>query len=162
MSRKQLTLVGMPVTVVPLFLMVLTFTPTLEFEPQRKESPVGTVAPSPAQVVADFLGRSGPLPPPGTDLVLRQGVLDWDKVETSDRPITDVRIQRVRLVSGAALLPSVLDDDPTYQAEVKVEVATQDGKRTALTVNLWDYGLLMPWSITPLGDGWKPGSVRWR
>ena len=150
------------VLVLALVGVLLTFTPTLEYEPQRIESPAGTVAPPPAQVVADFLERSGRLPPPGTDLVLRQGVLDWDKGETSDRPITDVRIQRVRLISGAALLPSALDDDPTYQAEVQVEVVTEDGERAALTVSLWDYGLLMPWSITPQGDGWKPGSVRWR
>lgn len=56
---------------------------------------------------------------------------------------------------------SVLDDYPTYEAEVDVTVTTSDGQETILQVKLWDYGLLMPWSPHSHGDGWKPVQVNW-
>ncbi|MEW6233179.1 MAG: hypothetical protein AB1566_12810 [Chloroflexota bacterium] len=57
---------------------------------------------------------------------------------------------------------SVLDDDPTFGAEVDVMVITSDGQKTPLRMELWDYGLLTPWALHWRGDGWKPVQVRWK
>jgi len=51
---------------------------------------------------------------------------------------------------------SLLDDDPTCTAEIDAIVTTADGQETHLTVQLWEYCLLTPWSFRAHGDGWKP------
>ena len=114
------------------------------------------------QVVEELLRRSGRLPQPGARLVRRDGALTWEVTpdKLAER-ITDVTVGRVRLTSGAPLLMSALDDDPTCRAEVNMIVTTADGQEIPLSVELWDYGLLTLWSFRPRGDGWKPVQVHW-
>jgi hypothetical protein len=114
-----------------------------------------------AQVVEESLVRAGHLPAPGAKLELRGRVFEWRGVSASAPRVSQARVRSVRLSAGARLLWSVLDDDPTCIATVETTVVTADGQEVAMTVVLWDYALLTPWSIEPRGDGWKPFQVRW-
>jgi|GEM_PF-1897347 len=160
--RKRLVLAGVGIGIAILIIVTATFTPALEYDPRAVIAPTGTKTESPAQMVEELLRRSGRLPQPGTGLVRRDGALAWEAApdKLAER-ITDVTVWRVRLTSGAPLLMSALDDDPTYRAEVNVIVTTADGQEIPLSVELWDYGLLTPWSLRPRGDGWKPVQVHW-
>jgi hypothetical protein len=111
--------------------------------------------------VEESLVRAGHLPTPGAELELRSGAFQWLGLSPSAPRVSQARARSVRLSAGARLLWSVLDDDPTCIATVETTVVTADGQEVALTVVLWDYALLMPWSIQPRGDGWKPFQVRW-
>lgn len=160
MRRKYLVfaIVGVGTAI---FMAAATFTPTLEYDPRLATAPARIRVESPAQVVEEMLQRSGQLPPPGTGLVRRDGVLAWDVAPGFGVRIANVEVRLVRLVAGTPLLWTALDDDPTYRAKVDVTVTTSDGQKTALSVDLWDYGILTPWSLYPRGDGWKPGGVWW-
>jgi hypothetical protein len=111
--------------------------------------------------VEESLVRAGHLPAPGAELELRGRVFEWRGVSASAPRVSQARARSVRLSAGARLLWSVLDDDPTCIATVETTVVTADGQEVAMTVVLWDYALLTPWSIEPRGDGWKPFQVRW-
>lgn len=102
------------------------------------------------------------LPPAGTAVDDRTQTLRWVAAPDPAAPaIAGAVIQRVRLRSGDTLLRSLLDDDPTYTAAVDVVVSTADGRETPLRFVFWDYGLLLPWGLSPRGDGLKPSVVRW-
>lgn len=66
-----------------------------------------------------------------------------------------VEAQRVRLTNGSSLLISLLDDDPTCSAVVDLAVTTAQGQTRSVVIFLWDYGMVLPWSYRPQGDGWK-------
>lgn len=68
---------------------------------------------------------------------------------------TNVKAQRVRLTNGSSLLMSLLDDDPTCSAIVDLAVTTAQGQTRTVSVSLWDYGMVLPWSYRAQGDGWK-------
>lgn len=154
--RKRAIAASVLVGIVPLILTA-TFTPTLEYDPRMGSTP--DIVRRVAQEVEDFLWRSGRLPPPDTPLVLRSGRLEWETVPESAKQIANITARRVWLTSGAPLLMSVLDDDPTFGVKVDVTVTTADGQETTLRVELWDYGLLTPWALHSEGDGLKPGRV---
>lgn len=116
---------------------------------------------TPAEAVEAFLRRAGQLPPPGTNVVLQDGALAWEAIPEESVEITRLTVERVRLTAGEPLLAALLDDDPTCSAEVEVVATTGDGERIPLIVSLWDYGLITPWSVHLVGDGWKPQGVRW-
>lgn len=163
MRRKLIVFSGVAVGIVALA-VAATFTPTFKYDPYDPRlvtTPVRTSAESAAQTIEEFLRRSGQLPWPGTELVRHDGILDWKAAPRSGVRITDVEVEWVRLTAGAPLLMSILDDDATYWAEVGVRVTTSDGQRTTLSVKLWDYGLLTPWSLHAHGDGWKPVQIHW-
>lgn len=160
MQRKPLVSAGVAVAIA-ILIAIATFTPTLEYDPRLATAPAGMSTRSPVETVEEFLRRSGRLPRPGTGLVQRAATLEWEVTPESAVWITDIVVKRVRLTSGAPLLMSVLDDDPTFGAEVDVMVITSDGQKTPLRVELWDYGLLTPWALHWRGDGWKPVQVRW-
>jgi len=161
MQRKRFAVGGVVAAGIAILAVTAIYTPIIEYDPRITTEPAGIRAQSPAQIVEEFLRRSGRLPRPGTGLVRRDGRLEWEVAPESAVRITDVIVWRVRLASGAPLLMSILDDDPTYEAEVDVTVTTSDGQETILQVKLWDYGLLMPWSPHSHGDGWKPVRVSW-
>lgn len=142
-----------------LLILTATFTPTHEYDPRMEGTP--DIVRSVAQEVEDFLWRSGRLSPHDTLLVRRNGRLEWEAVPESAKQITNITTRRVWLTSGAPLLMSVLDDDPTFGVDVDVIVTTADGTETTLRVELWDYGLLTPWGLCSKGDDLKPGRVSW-
>ena len=158
MQRKHLVF-AVVIVGIAIFLATATFTPTLGYDPRAVGAPAEiSIA---ARTVEAFLWRSGRLPLPGTGLARRDGRLEWEVAPESAVRITGVAVWRVQLTSGAPLLMSVLDDDPTYGAAVDVTVTTSDGQETILRARLWDYGLLTPWSLRSSGDGLKPGQVCW-
>lgn len=160
MQRKYLFYITIAAGIV-LFIRVATFTPTLEYDPRVTTIPAGLHAESPAQAIDELLRRSDRLPPPGTQLMVYKGKLEWKTAPKSDIQIRDVAVNRVRLSAGDSLFISLLDDDPTCRAEVDVTVSTVSGQAISLKVELWDYCLLTPWSFRHFGDGWKPLQVRW-
>ena len=151
-------------------LALLGSTPVVGYQPQAA-APLGDAGRryAPAReatyVVEGFLAASGRLPPPGTGLDARTSALRWAAAaDAAAPPIAAVVIQRVRLRADASLAESLLDDDPTYAAEVDVAVTTADGRETALRFVLWDVGRLLPWGLStsgPRGDGLKPRHVQW-
>jgi hypothetical protein len=161
MQRKRFAIGGVVVAGIAILVITAIYTPIIEYDPRIATEPAGIRAASSAQIVEEFLRRSGRLPLAGTGLVRRDGRLEWEVATESAVRITDLVVWRVQLTSGAPLLRSVLDDDPTYAAEVDVTVTTSDGQETNLRVRLWDYGLLTPWSLLSSGDGLKPGQVCW-
>lgn len=158
MKKKQVVLLILAIAIIMLAAMAIV-QPTRDFGPPAEDAPA-EVRES-AQTVVAALERTGRLPPPGTQLVRRNGILEWEAVPQSAPEITAVQVSRMRLTSGASLLRSLLDDDPTYSAEADVIVTTEGQSRTMLRVALWDYGLLTPWSIKSKGDGLKPIRVSW-
>ena len=135
------------------------YTPAVQYDPGTIKA--GGGAALAVQAVEGALVRAGRLPLPGTGLVLRQGALEWENVPEAAPQILQVRVQGVRLISGASLLASLLNDDAEYKAQVDAIVTTADGRETTLSVTLWDWGLLTPWSFQTQGDGLKPVQVRW-
>ena len=116
-----------------------------------------------AEAVEDFLLSSGWLPQPGTGLARHTDDLAWAAVpDDLTRKITNVTVRQVKITSGDSLLMSLLDDDPTCMAKVDAIATTADGQKTHLTVRVWDYCLLTPWSFHIYGDGWKPVGVQWK
>lgn len=156
-------IVAVAVTVVLIGLVAaVQFRPTVEYGPSQGDAQVGTRGESPAQIVEQLLWSETRLPPPGTGVVRREGALRWETPPAPVAPpVTAVALQRVRVRASQALLEALLDDDPVFRAEVEVLVTTADGRKTALRFELWDYGLLLPWGLRSIGDGLKPGGVRW-
>ncbi len=111
--------------------------------------------------VMELLRPSRTLPPTGTAIERRDGKLQWLASPENGPQIASVKMSRIRLTSGAPLLMSILDDDPTFSALVEAVVQTSDGKSTALRMTFWDYGLVTPWGLRSSGDGLKPMSVIW-
>jgi hypothetical protein len=163
-SGKYLRLVGGLVSVgIGIFAAILIaaalFVPSVEHDPRVTDGGKATTA---AEAVEDFLLSSGWLPQPGTDLAQHTDDLAWTAVpDDLTRRITNVTVWQVRVTSGDSLFMSLLDDDPTCTVEVETIVTLADGQKTHLTVQVWDYCLLTPWSFRPQGDGWKPLGVQW-
>ncbi|HOG46908.1 MAG TPA: hypothetical protein PLJ35_21100 [Anaerolineae bacterium] len=157
--RLLISLVVLAAVFVAVLGLGMTYTPTKQYDPYAKTTPAEVK--SAAQAVEDSLLRAGHLPTPGTTLEWRNGALQWRGVSESAPKVSQAKVQSVQVTSGAPLLTSLLDDDPTYRATVETRVVTSDGQETILSVALWDYGLLTPWSIRLHGDGWKPLQVRW-
>ncbi len=161
--RKCLGLAGIGLTIVMVIAAVvsITYVPSIEFDTQVTAGSETMSGGTPAKVVMDLLS-SGELPEPGTNLIRHNDSLDWVVAPNdSTRQITAVTIEQVELTSGDSLLMTLLDDDPTCTAEVKAVVLTADGQKTHLTIQLWDYCRLTPWSFRPLGDGWKLVALHW-
>lgn len=118
---------------------------------------------SPEALVVEMLWRSGRLPEPGAQLVhASDGSVVWEPEPDLSAPAIDaVTVERVRVTASQPLFWRLLDDDPTYGAQVDVIVSSSDGLVTTLRVEVWDYGLLTPWSLHLLGDGWKPSRIEW-
>ncbi len=133
------------------------------YRPILQYAPYGPSAPAPvryaAEAVQESLVRAGRLPTFGATLELGQDGLEWENVSEAAPAGAEVRVRAVRVSNWAPFLRSLLDDDPICVAEVETRVTTADGQQATLTVDLWDYGLVTPWSIYPTGDGWKPS--RW-
>lgn len=158
MKIKYAILVGAAVVAIILVAMA-TVIPTLDYGPPIEGAP--SEVRETAQTVVAALERCGRLPSPGTQLVRRNSVLEWDTIDQSAPEVIAVQVSRIRLASGAPLLANLLDDDPIYSAEAEVMVTTSDQRETMLRLTLWDYGLLTPWSIRNSGDGLKPVRVLW-
>ena len=103
--QRKLLVSSVVVVGIAIFIAVATFTPTLEYDPRIATAPAGISAGSPAQIVEEFLRRSGQLPQPGTGLVRRDGALAWEAApdKLAER-ITDVTVWRVRLTTRVPLL----------------------------------------------------------
>ena len=157
MRKRAIAAIGLVGIVI---LLTATFTPTRAYDPRREHTP--DIVRRVAWEVEDLFWRAGRLPPQGTLLVRQNGKLEWESVPESAQQIASITTRRVQLTSGAPLLMSVLDDDPTFGVQVDVIVTTADGQTTPLRVELWEYGLLTPWSIKPGGDGLKPIGVTWQ
>jgi len=165
-SGKYLRLVGGLVSVgigigivIAILVVVATFVSSVEYDPRVADGDKTR----PAQAVEDFLRSSGWLPQAGTGLAQHTDDLVWAAVpDDLTRRITNVTIRHVKITSGDSLIMSLLDDDPTCTAEVDAIVTTADGRKTHLTVQVWEYCLLTPWSLRAYGDGWKPVGVHWK
>jgi len=161
-SRKYLGLVGGLLSVgigIAILVVMGTFVSTVEYDPRVVDGEKTRAA----ETVEDFLRSSGWLPQPGTGLAQHTDDLAWAAVpDDLTRRITTVTIRQVKITSGDSLLMSLLDDDPTCTAEVDAIVTTADGQKTHLTVQVWEYCLLTPWSFRAYGDGWKPVGVHWK
>lgn len=140
--------------------VLVTYTPTIEYDPRAESRPIDRRIGDPARFVEEFLHRDRRLPVEDLSLVRRNGALEWERRPESTASIANVEIQRVRLTTITPLLRAMLDDDPILSAEVEARVTTADGKTIALVVQLWDVGLLTPWTVSSFGDGWKPSRVR--
>ncbi|MEW6232112.1 MAG: hypothetical protein AB1566_07360, partial [Chloroflexota bacterium] len=127
MQRKHFAVGGVVAAGIAILAVTTIYTPIIEYDPRITTEPAGIRAASPAQTVEEFFRRSGYLPPPGAGLVRRDGRLEWEAVPDSAVRIANIMVWRVQLTSGASLLMSVLDDDPTFGAEVDVMVITSDG-----------------------------------
>lgn len=161
-KRKYLGLLGLGIGIAVAGLVAMTaLVPTTEYDSKVIDEGENEIT-TPAKVVKDFLLNSDGLPQPGTGLAQEDSDLTWAVAPgDSARQITSVQVLRVKLTSGDSLFMSLIDDDPTCMAEVDTTVITADGQKTHLTVRLWDYCLLTPWSFRSLGDGWKPVKVDW-
>lgn len=163
-SGKYLRLVGGLVSVgIGIIIATLAamgaFVSTVEYDPRVAD---GDKTGS-AEAVEDFLLSSGWLPQPGTGLAQHTDDLAWATVpDDLTKRITNVTVRQVKITPGDSLLMSLLDDDPTCTAKVDAIVTTADGQKTHLTVQVWDYCLLTPWSFHSYGDGWKPVGVQWK
>ncbi len=162
---KHLGLVGGGVTIIIVIAAIvvsITHVPSVELDAQVTAGSETMSDGTPAKVVMDLLS-SGELPEPGANLIRHNGGLDWAvSPNDSTRQITAVTIEQIELTSGDSFLMTLLDDDPTCTAEVKAVVTTSDEQKTYLTIQLWDYCRLTPWSFRPLGDGWKLVAVHWQ
>ena len=164
-SRKYLRLVGGLVSVgigivIAVLVVMATFVFPVEYDPRVADGDETTPAEA---AVEDFLLGSGWLPQPGTGLARHTDDLAWAAVpDDLTRKITNVTVRQVKITFGDSLLMSLLDDDPTCMAKVDAIATTADGQKTHLTVQVWDYCLLTPWSFHIYGDGWKPVGVQWK
>ncbi|MDI7275421.1 MAG: hypothetical protein QME94_05545 [Anaerolineae bacterium] len=153
-ARYVIGLVALLAVAAVLWRLAAPYRPSREYDPYASTTPAAVR--SAAQEVEDSLVRAGRMPTSGARLERRQGVLEWENISEGAPAVVEARVQSVRVTAGAPFLRSLLDDDPTYVAAVEARVVTADGREATLTVDLWDYGLLTPWSILPNGDGWKP------
>lgn len=161
MSSKRFVLGCVGAIAIAVLWVTATYTPTLDSDLHTTTSAPEEIRVA-ARTVQGFLERSGYLPTVGTGLLRRNNQIEWANLPNSSMPISAVTILKVRLVSGSPLLMSMLDDDPTYHAEVDAKIVTTDGHSTRLRVTLWDYGRVTPWSIEAHGDGWKPIAAIWQ
>jgi hypothetical protein len=159
MRKLTLGLVVLAMVVVGALAAAGIYTPAVQYGPEAIQAGGGPALA--AQAVQDALLRASRLPSAGSELVRRQGSLEWENVPEAAPDIVEVRVRRVQLTSSASLLLSLIDDDASYSAQVDATVITADGEETALSVILWDWGLLTPWSFRSEGDGLKPVQVRW-
>ncbi len=157
MHRRIFSCIG--VVALVLLGLAATIRPTLDYRADTINPVAGAALP--AQEVTQFLEQSHSLPSVGTGVERHQGKLQWLTPPENGPQITSVHPASVRVASGAPLLLSILDDDPTYSVEVEAMVGTSDGKSTVLRMTFWDYGLVTPWSVSSAGDGLKPTSVIW-
>jgi len=161
-KRKYLGLLSLGIGIAVASLVAMTtLVSTTEYGSKVIDEDENEVT-TPAKVVEDFLLSSDRLPQPGTGLARHTDDLAWAAVpDDLTRKITNVTVRQVKITSGDSLLMSLLDDDPTCMAKVDAIATTADGQKTHLTVQLWDYCLLTPWSFHIYGDGWKPVGVQW-
>lgn len=137
----------------------------ITYEPKSEELPAWLKAgTSPMYVAEEFLNGSKYLPRSGAQIRCCTSAPEWDidnlsEVVQPDREITNVSIESIRISSFQSLISDIIDDDPIVSASVDTVITTADGKTTHLAIELWDYGLLTPWSMYPKGDGWKPVKV---
>lgn len=161
--RKRLVLLGAAISIVLAAAVAFLLSTLSATRSASSLTATGLTATwtAPALAVENLLGHSDRLPPAGTQLVRRGGVLEWEVTSESGAPINDFAIQRVQLVSTPPFPFNLLDDDPICKADVEVVVTTTDGQDVRLVIELWEYALLTPWSLETAGDGWKPLQVRW-
>lgn len=166
-------------TIVPIAALLIIFallvgftfvlqSPSTEYGPGAASPPAGIqLDNSPEQIVYDFLLETQSLPPVGTSLQCCTPTLEWEKgahnhsASDSRRAIRDVTVNKVEISTNKSLLSNLVDDDPTYSARIYVTIETADDQLHQLSIGLWDYGLLTPWTILSMGDGWKPADIRW-
>lgn len=156
--HRRILIVAALVLVVLLGIAAVTH-PTVEYSPNATTAEAGSSFI--AEPVTELLRTSNTLPPRGTAIERRDGKLQWLAPPEKGPQIASVKMSRIKLTSGAPLLRSILDDDPTFSAQVEAVVETGDGKSTALRMTFWDYGLVTPWGLRSFGDGLKPMSVIW-
>ena len=68
-------------------------------------------------------------------------------------PVFSWRIAEVGVGSFQDTFARILDDDPTYQITVDVEVNYRDGSDRLLRWSTWRYGLVLCPVVIPYGDG---------
>jgi hypothetical protein len=138
-----------------------TLTPQISYNPKISKLPLGLAYhDSPVRTAELFLQKVNHVPIPRAQQSTCFPVLSFDVVDlpwatVPARQITSIEWTSVHLSATTYLLLSLLDDDPVYKAVVEGLVVTEDGNKTGLTLTLWDYGLLTPWTIYQYGDGWK-------
>ncbi len=152
-------LIGAALVPVVLLGIAAVVRPTVEYNSDATSAEAGSWFI--AGPVTELLQPSRTLPPTGTAIERRDGKLQWLASSEKGPQIASVNVSSIRLTSGAPLLRSILDDDPTFSAQVEAVVQTSDGKSTALRMTFWDYGLVTPWGLRSSGDGLKPMSVIW-
>jgi hypothetical protein len=140
------------------------FTPHITYTPLTNQGPAGIGQTySPSQMTIRFLIESVYLPSaaeqPQCFDVLASNAPRQVLVNSPARKIVAAEVKQIKLSSTTSLLASLLDDDPVYIATADVYAQTADGQATLLTLTLWDYGLLTPWSVHRYGDGWKPETL---
>lgn len=168
MRRQRLLFAAiLTIAVVIITVVAVGLMPTvIEYDPRAGAGPVGFAqiyGLKPEEVLENMLLRSDGFPPPGAQLEsLPYGGFAWEPAPSPSAPvILGIVVQRVELTANEPLVTRLLDDDPTYGAEIDVVVTSSEGQVTTLRVNLWDYGLLTPWGLLSGGDGLKPYRVDW-
>jgi len=156
MKKPPVLLIGI-IGILACFIAIIKLDLVYDAETMRNQNDISVIV----LPVERFLQNSTLLPPPGTELVRRNGNLEWVNLPAFASRIANVHVSSVRFTSGAPLLSSILDDDPTYSIEVVATVTTVDGKQIPLRLTFWDYGLVTPWFVQSRGDGLKPVSVSW-
>lgn len=149
-------------------LFLATMRPQIEYQPGVDSSISGLRSGQyPEQLVETFLWQSQHLPLAGTPLHCCVPYLAWDEHEqtssfSSEHRIAEVEIHRIELSDWRGLLQDLIDDDPTYSAQVEATVTLENGQAVPIVFRLWEYGLVVPWGIYTYGDGWKPSQVQWQ
>ncbi len=104
------------------------------------------------ETVAGILARhDGALPMQQTDLsagdkaIVRTKVAAW-------------RAERIELDNNAALVRSLVDDDPIYRLKADLHVTYEDGRQAVVAWESWRYGLVVGPVVFSGGDG-PPGQI---